>query len=321
MLFRDEYDNIRDEFIAHAMKEHKVKFFPTRFYAVMVDMADDTANAPLQISSDNGVQVVFRKNDVAPTRIKTFVGRDKLLVDHFVAWITSGKAATETGYKFTLDEGAAGEAAKGSQPAPAPQPAPPPPQAEHGEYLRIMEESRRKFDADMEAERARNAAEREAERVRNAAEREADRVSNDRMRREMLEAMAATTQKLNRLRLANPTHPISGNKREMSEEDDDVEEPERVIDSDDVEDPGEQAVSTKRLKSKDDAEQRAISAQEAAERLKSNTINRITETVKKLPIIGSIVNIMVETARGVMKKDKLIAKKPGKLGGLGHKRA
>jgi hypothetical protein len=102
------------------------------------------------------------------------------------------------------------------------------------------------------------------------------------------------------------------------------------IDSDDVEDPGEQAVSAKRLKpnvterqlsDSDDAEQRAVSAQEAAERLKSNTFHRITETAKKLPIIGSVVNIVVETARGIMKKDKLIAKKPGKLGGLGHKRA
>ena len=202
MLFEDEYDNIRDAFVAHA-KKHNVRIYNARFFTVMFDYE---ANAPLQISSDNGVQVVFRKNDVAPTRIKSFIGRDKILVDHFVAWITSGKAATETGYNFTLDEGAAGEAAKGSRPVPAPQPAPAPPQAEQGEYLRIMEESRRKYDADMEAERARNAAEREAERARNAAEREAERARNaaereaerarnDRMWKEMLEALAATTQK------------------------------------------------------------------------------------------------------------------------------
>lgn len=31
MLFKEEYDNIRDDFIAHAEKEHNVRIYNARF--------------------------------------------------------------------------------------------------------------------------------------------------------------------------------------------------------------------------------------------------------------------------------------------------
>jgi hypothetical protein len=211
MNFGVEYENIRGKFENHAKKDTG-GFFKTRFAAVMGGI---TPKIPLEISSENGVRVVFRKNDAFVSTAPAYKKKDERLIDLFVDWIKTGKAATETGYTFTLDEGEAGGAAIALQSIQAP---PPPLQAaadpgQREELRRLIQKSEAqakeiaKLQGEKEDERAENEAKLAVMRAECEAKLAAERAENAERVKKLHIALRNTTHRFDRLSLDIPPPP------------------------------------------------------------------------------------------------------------------